>query len=143
MKMTRVLKILLLSFPVIFESCLNGNEENSQEITGYEEYVLTVASEKVRGLTFSGGSNFVTEVYAIKREDSDEWEAFGHIDGFSYESGYEYQIRISQTDYLDYRMGEPAWSEYSLLEVLSKEKKNTEGLPRDFIPDWYGKDTLK
>ena len=53
--MTRVLRIFLLSFPVFFVSRLNGNEENSQEITGYEEYVLTVASEKVRGLTFSGG----------------------------------------------------------------------------------------
>ena len=34
-------------------------------------------------------------------------------------------------------MGDPAWTEYELLEVISKEHKNSENLPPHFIPDWY------
>ena len=41
------------------------------------------------------------------------------ISGFEYESGYEYILRISRTDYLDYSMGEPAWTEYALIEEFS------------------------
>ena len=37
-------------------------------------------------------------------------------------------------------MGEPAWTEYELLEVLSKECKESEDLPEDFIPDWFEND---
>ena len=71
-------------------------------------------------------------------EDTREWEAFGHsIGGFEYESGYEYRIRISESDYLDYTMATPAWTEYDLLEILSKEKKNSDGLPEHFIPEWF------
>lgn len=38
---------------------------------------------------------------------------------------------------MDYNMGDPAWTEYKLLEVISKERKNSENLPPHFIPDWY------
>lgn len=134
---------LLLMFPFILVSCLNENEGNKREVTGYEEYLLTVASEKVQGLAFSGGGNFVTDVYAVKREKSNEWEPFVYIGKFDYESGYEYQIRISQTNYLDYNMGDPAWSEYELLEILSKERKDSEGLPDSFIPSWYEEEFSK
>lgn len=143
MKKRYFLKLWLCLFPALLMSCLDENGGNSREVTGYEEYVLTVASEKIQGLTFNGGNNYVTDVYAVKRDHADQWEAFGYIDGFTYEQGYEYQIRISQTDYLDYSMGNPAWSEYALLEVVSKEKKNSEGLPDNFIPDWYTEDSSK
>ena len=34
-------------------------------------------------------------------------------------------------------MGEPAWTEYERLEVISKEKKDSEEMPLHFIPKWY------
>ena len=34
-------------------------------------------------------------------------------------------------------MATPAWTEYDLLEILSKEKKNSDGLPEHFIPEWF------
>ena len=37
-------------------------------------------------------------------------------------------------------MGEPAWTEYELLETISKEKKVSEDLPLHFIPEWYYED---
>ena len=94
-----------------------------EKITGYKEFVLTVASEKIPGVLWSDGFNYLSEVYAVKQEQSDEWSAFGNIDGFEFEKGYEYQIKIGETSYLDYSMGTPAWTERELLEVISKDKK--------------------
>ena len=79
-------------------------------------------------------------MYAVKNESQSEWQPLGNITKFDYEPGYEYQIRISATSYLDRNMGEPAWTEYKLLEVLSKERKDSKDLPVDFIPDWYEDD---
>lgn len=117
-------------------ACNDDNEE-SRKITDYKEYTLTVASVKLPGVVTSSGSNVFADVYAVKKEQSAEWEAQGSIDNFEYEEGYEYQIRISETSYLDDRMGDPAWTEYELLEVISKEPKNSENLPPHFIPNWY------
>ncbi len=114
-----------------------GNDETEErKITGHKEYVLTVASEKRLGMAPSGGS-LLTQVYAVRKESSAQWEALAAIAGFDYEPGYEYEIRVSETSYLDYRMGEPAWTEHELLEVISKEEKSSRGVPLNFIPGWY------
>lgn len=34
-------------------------------------------------------------------------------------------------------MGDPAWTEYRLIDVISKESRDSEGLPLNFIPSWY------
>ena len=57
---------VLLICASIFFSCLK--EEEGRKITGYDEYTITVASEKVPGLLFSSGDNHVSEVYAIMKE---------------------------------------------------------------------------
>ena len=117
-------------------ACSDNNEEG-RKVTNYKEYTLMVASAKLPGVLTSSDNNVLTDVYAVKNEQSTDWEAHGSIGKFEYEEGYEYQIRISETNYLDYRMGDPAWTEYELLEVISKEHKNSENLPPHFIPDWY------
>ncbi len=126
--------LFLLTFTFI--SCDKENEEG-RKITDYKEYVLTVASEMKPGVMWSDGYNYLKEVYPVKKENTEEWEALGYIDGFEFEKGYEYKIRISETSYLDHSMGQPAWTEYDLLEVLSKEKKDSEDLPLHFIPEWF------
>ncbi len=114
-----------------------GNDETEErKITGHKEYVLTVASEKRLGMAPSGGS-LLTQVYAVRKESSAQWESLAAIAGFDYEPGYEYEIRVSETSYLDYRMGDPAWTEHELLEVISKEEKSSCGVPLNFIPGWY------
>lgn len=107
-------------------------------MTDYKELVLTVASKKIPGIIMEGNS-VVSELYAVKKEQADEWIAYGGIAGFEYEKGYEYKIKVSETTYLDYAMGNPAWTERDLLEVISKEQKESEGLPLHFIPDAYYK----
>lgn len=130
------LALLLYSFSFI--GCSNDDEEEGKKVTDYKELVLTVASKKIPGIIMEGNS-VVSELYAVKKEQTDEWTAYGGIAGFEYEKGYEYKIKVSETTYLDYAMGDPAWTERGLLEVISKEQKESEGLPLHFIPDTYYK----
>ena len=125
--------LVFCAFGII--SC-DSNDDGGRTVTDYKEYVLTVASKKVPGVLYDV-HDFLSEVYAVKKEQSDEWSAFGSIDGFEFETGYEYQIKIGETSYLDYAMGDPAWTERDLLEVISKNKKDSEDLPKHFIPETY------
>ncbi|MDO4801507.1 MAG: DUF4377 domain-containing protein [Prevotellaceae bacterium] len=118
----------------------DGNEdEEARKVLSSKDYVITVASHKLEGVLTSCGMNVKGTVLAVKKEGSTTWEAWGGISDFDYEEGYEYRLKINETNYLDYRMGDPAWTEHKLLEVLLKEKKDTEGLPEDFVPSWYEK----
>lgn len=138
MKKQNYLTILLVAIlAMIGVTSCNDDDEEGRKVTGYKEYTLTVASVKLPGVLTSSGSNVLADVYAVKTEQSTDWEAHGGIGKFEYEEGYEYQIRISETNYLDYSMGDPAWTEYELLKVISKERKDSENLPPHFIPDWY------
>ena len=138
MKTKDFLGILLMAmFAVVGLTACSNDDEEVRKVTDYKEYVLTVASEKIPGVLWSEGFNHLSEVYAAKKEQSDEWSAFGSIAGFEFEKGYEYQIKISETSYLDYSMGTPAWTERELLEVISKDKKDSENLPLHFIPEAF------
>ena len=137
MKNRNFLVMLFMAiFTMIGVTSCNDDEED-KKVTGYKEYTLTVASAKLPGVLTSSDNNVLTDVYAVKNEQSTDWEAHGSIGKFEYEEGSEYQIRISETSYLDYSMGDPAWTEYELLEVISKERKDSKNLPPHFIPDWY------
>ena len=125
---------------LFISACSNDDDRDVRKVTDYKEYTLTVASKKLPGVVTSCGNSTLTDVYAVKNESQSEWQPLGNITKFDYEPGYEYQIRISATSYLDRNMGEPAWTEYKLLEVLSKERKDSKDLPVDFIPDWYEDD---
>ena len=129
------LALFLCAFSFI--GCSNDDEEG-RKVINYKELVLTVASKKVPGVIMEG-NNVVSELYAVKKEQADEWIAYGGIAGFEYEKGYEYKIKVSETTYLDDAMGDPAWAERDLLEVISKEQEESEGLPLHFIPDAYYK----
>lgn len=138
MKTKNLLGVLLL-FTFTFISC-DKEDEEGRKITDYKEYVLTVASEMKPGVIWSEGCDYLKEVYPVKKENAEEWEALGGIGGFEFEEGYEYRIKISEISYLGYGMGQPAWTEHELLEVTSKEKKVSEGLPKHFIPEAFYKD---
>lgn len=132
-----IMTLFLCTFS--FMSCDN-DDEKGRKITDYKEYVLTIASKKIPGTLWSAGSNYLADVYAIKKEQSDKWESLGAIDGFEFEKGYEYKIKMSETNYLDDSMGQSVWTEYKLLEIISKEKKDSEELPMHFISEAYYKD---
>lgn len=127
MKAKNSLKTLLFFICLVsFVSCEKNEDENEPKVTGYQEYILTVASQKLQGVV-GIGVNVLTDVYAVKKDKSQEWKQFADIQDFDYKNGYEYVIKISETNYLDYRRGTPAWSEYKLIEIISKEKKTLNG----------------
>ena len=132
---------ILLLFLCIFSfiGC-DQEDEKGEKVTAYKEYALTIASKKIPGVHCSDGFNYVSDVYAVKKEDAQEWESFGFIDGFEFEKGYEYKIKISETSYQNQLMEQPAWTEYRLLEIISKDKKDSEGVPLHLVPAWYYQD---
>lgn len=114
----------------------DDEEEEGRKITGYTERILTVASKRLPGVFYEGHS-LLSEVYVVKENPNDEWSAYYDIAGFDYKPGYEYTIKVGETTYLDHSMGDPAWTERNLLEVIAKEQKESEGLPLHLIPDTY------
>lgn len=139
MRLRSIIRTISVSLTTaIIVSCnINGEPEGGRQVTDYQEYEVTVASEKVPGVYTSCGNNILTDVYAVRYAGEDDWKMLPSISGFEYESGYEYILRISRTDYLDYSMGEPAWTEYALIEEVSKEVKESENVPDNFIPEWF------
>ena len=138
MRLRSIIRTISVSLTTaIMVSCTINGEPEGRQITDYQEYEVTVASEKVLGVYTSCGNNILTDVYAVRYEGEDDWKMLPSIEGFEYERGYEYILRISRTDYLDYSMGEPAWTEYALLEEISKEAKASENVPDNFIPEWF------
>lgn len=93
--------------------------------------------KKVLGMIFSEGNNYFRKVYAVKKNNAQDWISFSSIQDFNYEEGYEYHIKISETTYLDYREGDISRTEYKLLDVISKEKHDSEGLPENFLSSDY------
>lgn len=82
---TQKLEILILFLCIFgFISCDNKDEEG-EKVTDYKEYALTIASKKIPGVCWSNGFNYLSDVYAIKKENAQEWESFGVIDGFEFE----------------------------------------------------------
>lgn len=128
--------LILFLFTFAFISCDKEDEEGTK-VTNYQEYELTVASKKVLGMIFSEGNNYFRKVYAVKKNNAQDWISFSSIQDFNYEEGYEYHIKISETTYLDYREGNLSRTEYKLLDVISKEKHDSEGLPDNFLSSDY------
>ena len=138
MRLRSIIRTISVSLTTaIMVSCTINGEPDGRQVTDYQEYEVTVASEKIPGVYTSCGNNILTDVYAVRYAGEDDWKMLASIEGFEYESGYEYILCISRTDYLDYSMGEPAWTEYALIEEISKEAKASENVPDNFIPEWF------
>lgn len=85
-----ILGVFLFVFSFI--SCDNDDEQG-RKITDHKEYILTVASKKVPGIMTSCGNNYLTDVFAIKKEQSNDWVSFGSIKEFDFEKEYEPNFR--------------------------------------------------
>lgn len=70
--------LMILLFTLSFISC-DKEDDEGRKITDYKEYVLTVASEMKPGVMWSEGNNYLKEVYPVKKENTEDWEAMGYI----------------------------------------------------------------
>lgn len=109
-------------------------DENGGKILWQKECELIVASTKVPGVVSSDGFNHFWEVYAAKRDGSQEWESFSYLSDFEYEAGYEYKLLVEETAY---RVDTHSDIGYKVVKVLSKEKKDSEGVPNNFVLGWF------
>lgn len=135
---TKFLSCLLVVVASISLSSCQDDDENERKIINQQVYELTIASKVVPGTVYGGcGNSYVSDVYAGKKEESGEWSAFGPIEGFVLKVGNEYRIQVEEITYEDQRMGEPVWTESKLLNILSKEAKNSVDVPEHLLPKQY------
>lgn len=128
--------VLLLLVILSCVSCVKEEMKGPKQ-TGYKEYTMTVASDKRIGLS-GQTAQILCDVYAVKTDNATAWSSFVPTPlGFNYEPGYEYVIQVAETNWIDYDRGDPAYTDYALKKVISKTKKESEGLPKHFIPDWF------
>ena len=97
MKTKKLWGILMLFLCTLNLTGCNNEDEEGRQITDYKEYLLTVASQQIPGVGWSDGFNYLTDVYAVKKEQSAEWESLSSIKGFEYEEGYEYENDLKKS----------------------------------------------
>lgn len=132
MKRINILLLLLIGFSAsAFWGC---SEDNVPK--GVTEYDITVASEKVVGI-FPYVNGHLEKLYAVKRDGSSTWTSLREITGFAYENGYEYKLHIKAIPYTEASIDECDLTEYRLLRVKSKKKRDTKGLPQLLIAESY------
>lgn len=131
MKRKLLISLWLLTFAISIISCTKGSnvsqsEDNKikQEVINWEERWL-VASECAETPDFP-------EVLWIKREGNLDWELLypPFVDGFEYQEGYEYLIVVcAETQDLDTLPEDSPSIMYTLIEIISKEQKQSVGIP--------------
>lgn len=119
---------LLLSFLFILTGC-SKDDKKDKIIT------VTIASEKRMG--YVGWYGAMSSCYLVKYPESNTWSFFrSHIEGFDYEPGYEYVVEIRvHEDPVDPNMADQELLSYFLEKIISKEKKDSENLPDNEVPN--------
>jgi len=109
-------RILLLVLPFLFLACGSNSADDVK--------TLTIASQQ--GDCVGVGP---MKCFYVK-EKGDTWEFFyNNIDGFNYEPGYEYVIKVKVTKVENPPM-DASSLKYTLVKEVSKTKKESEGLPK-------------
>lgn len=72
------------------------------------------------------------EVLLVKENGAEEWSFFySNIEGFDYESGYEYEIEVKKETIEEPVPADVSSIKYILTKEISKTKKNSENMPAD------------
>jgi len=119
---TKFTIFLLVSFVCAgFVSCSDDDDET-------KVFDVTISSvQKV----YDG--DFVFSPYFGKQEGDNTWKPFDYIYGFEHEEGYEYVLKVKQEKHPNRDMADAPMYKYTLLEVLSKVKKESENIPMQGI----------
>lgn len=99
------------------------------------EYIVTVASKKgVEVLQVPSTESYAPfPIFLVKFPNSSKWQRLYYIDGLPiYETGYEYVVKLKVEEWGDHQLvgGYFDSLHYIVKEIISKEKKETKGLPR-------------
>lgn len=136
--MMRILKpVVSLAILAVFTACGNSsNTGSTTETTTLSDAVksggtviLTVASETRIGMGLAE-----QECYLVKESGENTWSLFySPIEGFDYEPGYEYVIRVKVTPVENPPM-DASSARFELEKVASKTRKASENMPEQTFP---------
>lgn len=107
----------------LYFACLIGllslNACNTTQNLGKDEVLMYIAAEQVDCVGV-----VPMKCLQVKESKDDNWTYFySAIDGFSYESGYEYELLIKKTKVSDPVPADASSIQYHLIKVLKKTKK--------------------
>ncbi|MCC8020101.1 MAG: DUF4377 domain-containing protein [Rikenellaceae bacterium] len=111
--------LALLFFPLLLTAC---NKDRPEQVT------VTLASRLWTDPDQTAENRYR---YYVKWGSAMEWTvgmADGTIAGFEYEEGYEWLLKLDMWP-VDDVPGDGISAEYKLKKILSKDKKESEGLP--------------
>lgn len=123
----KVLNRVLLFFSIGLSAslcavgCTSYFDDNGEDVRK-ADIIMTVSHETVY-LRYGPDGDGPAECILVMDEDfPDEWRPMlcGEIDGFEYELGYEYTLRVRRT-FVESGHGATSSIEYQLVEVLHKE----------------------
>lgn len=122
MKKLYFASIILCIFSFCNYACSNDEEKNTTVI-------MTVASKMGKSETILG--NGTVSILWVKYGEYLDWQGLSpnEIKGFNYEEGYEYKIEVKILPIKNPPM-DASSIEYYYVKTLSKEKKDSEGLPQ-------------
>ena len=106
--------VLMLLFVLGFSSCIKDNEKDKIEI------VTMYISNETKFMKFLDEALVECMVVTVQKEQS--YIPLRGIDGFEYEKGFEYSLKVKKTTPVHPLQDVPRYF-YSLIEILSKEKK--------------------
>ena len=105
---------------LVLLGCLAFCDKDDGEVVS-----VTVASEM--GTLHDGESGMDLPALVGKIGESDKWELIGSVEGFVFEAGYECRLLAAVIPVRDPAMGASS-IRYKMLQLLSREKKDSEGL---------------
>lgn len=108
--------MLLLLFVLGFSSCIKDNNDEKDKI----EIVTMHISNETKFMKFLEEALVECMVVTVKNEQS--YLPLGWIDGFEYEKGYEYSLKVKKITPVNPAQDAPR-NFYSLIKIITKEKK--------------------
>lgn len=111
-------KIIFIFFAILLFSCNENSKTNSEK-------TLIIASKKADCIGVAP-----QECLLIKEDNTQkDWHFFyDQIKGFNYENGFEYKILV-HTESLKNIPQDASSISYTLVKIISKEKKVSKNLP--------------
>lgn len=122
MKTKIYLRTLLIAFVSIFGLIACLNEDEPKDIT--KEVTMYVSSETgIMYDLFDSEGEFPIECMLVKEQREDKYRplAFSGIQGFEYEKGYEYDLRVNKTT-LENPPADGSIYKYQLVRIVEKRQ---------------------
>ena len=118
-KMKKLLTLLVFVLIAISTvACLRESEEKDKI-----SIVTATVHHQHADLKVPPFFDTVVKGLRIKESGSAEWITITGIQGFTYEEGFEYELRLQKTHLADPPQDSPSDVTYKLLETLSKKQK--------------------